>query len=257
MSSESDDEATAISREEGVLSYELYFWIVRSICEKGVVKISDLRKLYQTAVNKDRSVQYRPLQDVLKLVNENLLHWQGWKAVLQDDRLTYVDDNGPKTFNEVLANETERTLGVLKNALMYVFMATKPSSAHPGVIHDELMTYMETSMSTHADHKLTQEHREILKKQISPNVRADFIRKGYLAFSKAVNENDEEVIRYEWGPTAYQNVDPMELVLLFQKLTGMDSAQLAEQTERARELKKNQMEAIQKGAVLQTRGKQH
>lgn len=255
--SDSEDDATPVSREEGVLSNEIYFWIVRGICEKGVVKISELRKLYQNAVAKSRSAQYRPLPELLKLVNENLLHFQGWSAVMQDDRLTYVDVVGGKSYNETTANETERTLGVLKNALMYVFMATKPNSAQPGVTHEELLTYMETSMSTHADHKLTREHLETLKKQISPNSRADFIRKGYLSFSKAGNESEEDVFRYEWGPTALQTVDPTELVLIFQKMTGMDPDQLKEQRERAIALKMKQSEAIKHGAVLQTRGKQN
>lgn len=253
----SDDDAIQTSREDDVLAYEIYFWIIRNISEKGAAKISELRKLYQKTVTKDRSVQYRSLQDMLKFVNKNLAHWQGWNAVLHDDRLSYVSLNDQKAFNEARASETDRTLGVLKNALMYVFMATKPNSSYPGVMHDELMTYMETSISTHADHQLTKEHAELLKKQIAPNSRADFIRKGYLTFSKSVNENDEEVFRYEWGPAANLTVDPVNLVEVFQKLTGMDETQLKEQIERAKELKQKQLEAIKRGAIIPTRGKQN
>ncbi|PIC55859.1 hypothetical protein B9Z55_000960 [Caenorhabditis nigoni] len=240
MSSESEDDAQT-SREEDVLAYEIFFWIIHGMSDKGFVKISELRKLYQKAVTKNRSIQYRSLQEILKIVNKNLAQWQGWDAVLQDDRLTYVNLNEQKVFKANLASETERTLGVLKNALMYIFVATKPNATHPGVTHEELMSYMEASMSTHPDHKLTSEHMELLKKQIAPNPRADFIRKGYLVFSKAVNENEEEVFRYEWGPAALQTVDPVHLVQMFQKLTGVDATQLTEQLERAKELKAKQM----------------
>lgn len=237
----------------GWIFYGVRSWIVRCICEKGVVKISELRKIYQSTVVKDRSVQFRPLPGVLKAVNENLLHWQGWNAVIQDDRLTYVNVNGDAP-NEVRASETERTLGLLKNVLMYVFVATKPQSKHPGVAQEDLMSYMEASMSTHSDRKLSLDHMEFLKKLIAPNARSEFIKKGYLAFTKSVNENDEEVFRYEWGPAARQTVDPLALVQTFQQLTGMKPEMLKEQTERANELKAEQVAAVTRGGVLRTRG---
>nr|pir protein Y23H5A.1 [imported] - Caenorhabditis elegans [Caenorhabditis elegans] len=49
----------------GWIFYGVRSWIVRCICEKGVVKISELRKIYQSTV-----------------------------AVIQDDRLTYVNVKG-------------------------------------------------------------------------------------------------------------------------------------------------------------------
>ncbi|CAI2304983.1 unnamed protein product [Caenorhabditis sp. 36 PRJEB53466] len=253
-SDEENDNTSQITREEERLSYEIYYYINNTICERGVVKISDLKKIYQKAVSNDKSIAFRPLQDVLKTINENFIHWQGWRAVQCDDRITYVDVHKKGSGGDTLPNETERVIGVLKNALMYVFVATKPSSRFPGVTHEDLMNYMESSLSTSADHKLSQSHMELLKKQIAPNARADFIRKGYLTFSKSVNENDEEVFRYEWGPTARQSVDPTELVRLFQKLTGMSSSQLKEQTERAVEMKTYQLDAAKNGVVITTRG---
>uniref|UniRef100_A0A8R1I3E5 MAGE domain-containing protein n=1 Tax=Caenorhabditis japonica TaxID=281687 RepID=A0A8R1I3E5_CAEJA len=222
--------------------------------EKGVVKISDLRKLYQKNVSNDKTVVYRPFVDLLGTVNENLRHWHGWGAVLEEDRLSYVDLNGREPTANSTPDETERIIGVLKNALMFVFVATKPASKNSGVAHDDLMTYLESSISTSVDHKLSSSDMEMLKKQISPNPRAEFIRKGYLSFSKSVNENDEEIYRYEWGPAARQTVDPLELVQVFLKLTGMNPAQMKEQIARAHALRNEQIEAMEKGAVLQTRG---
>uniref|UniRef100_A0A1I7TKL5 MAGE domain-containing protein n=1 Tax=Caenorhabditis tropicalis TaxID=1561998 RepID=A0A1I7TKL5_9PELO len=250
----SDDEDIQTSREEDVLSYEIFFWIVRTINEKGVVKISELRKLYQKVVAKDKSLQIRPLQELLNLVNENLLHWQGWSAVMQDDRMTYVKIDGKKSFNKAVSSETERTLGLLEIVLMYVFVSTKPNSQHPGVPHDDLMAFLESSMSIHDDQKLPQSQLDSLKKLISPSPRADFIKKGYLSFSKSM-ENEEEVFRYEWGVAARQTVDAVQLVKVFQKLTGMEPTQLKEQMERAKLLESEQEESIKRGAVLPTRGK--
>lgn len=251
--SESEDDATQTTREEDVLSYEIYFWIVRSINEKGVVKISDLRKLYQKSVTKDKTVQIRPLPEILKLVNDNLLHFQGWNAVMQDDRITYLNLDRKKAFNMTKPSETERVLGLLEITLMYIFVATKPSAKSPGVTHDELMSFLETTASTRDGHKLTQAQTELLKKLIAPNGRADFVKKGYLSFSKSV-ENDEEVFRYEWGPTSRQSVDPVQLVQMFQKMTSMNSNQLKEQIKRAAELKTEQMVAIEDGVVFPKRG---
>ncbi|CAL2029516.1 unnamed protein product [Caenorhabditis brenneri] len=251
--SEPEDDATQTTREEDVLSYEIYFWIVRSINEKGVVKLSDLRKLYQKSTTKDKTVQIRPLQEILKLVNDNLLHFQGWSAVMQDDRITYVNLERKMTFNLAKPSETERILGLLEITLMYIFVAIKPSAKSPGVTHDELMAYLEATITAGDDHKLSQVETELLKKLISPNARAEFVKKGYISYSKSV-ENDEEVFRYEWGPTSRQSVDPVQLVQMFQKMTGMDSNQLKEQFKRAAELKAQQSLAIEDGVVLMKRG---
>lgn len=255
MSDVSDDDAGApISREEDILSFEIYFWIVRTINEKGFVKLSEVKKIHSAAVAKDKTVQYRSLAEILKLVNDNLSHWQGWSAVMQEDRITYVSLDSKNSSNFQVASETERTLGLLKTALTYVFVATKPSSKHPGVQHEELMTYLRTILSTQDDHSLTESQKDMLKKLIAPNARADFIKKGYLAFHKSV-ENDEEVFRYVWGPTARQTIDPVQLLQVFQKLTGVSPGELKEQTERANILKAEQLELIKRGVVLTTRGK--
>ncbi|CAI5438831.1 unnamed protein product [Caenorhabditis angaria] len=243
--SDRDDEPAQGSREDSRFTAEIYLYLLQELGKRGFVKMADLRKIYATEKSKDGSLYFRPLKEIIKDVEVRFWYFLKWKLSVNEDKICFVNMLKPPPNEQKISNENHRLNGILKAALMYLFVAKTPNAKDPDVLADDLMQFLEIVCSS--GDKITEVESGYLKKLIAPNNKAHFVKNGWISFSKSRNENDEEIFRYDWGPNAKQNVDPMKLVELFQATTNSSTSCLTEQVKRAMDMKEHQIKMAKTG----------
>ncbi|CAB3410790.1 unnamed protein product [Caenorhabditis bovis] len=215
--SDTENDALSLTREEARLTTELFVYIVETL----------------VLVSRNVTISYIYVADAKKVCEAQRSEKN---LFINDDKICFVNLLKMPITEQNMSEESHKINGILKAALMYIFVAKNNTGMEKGVLFEEIIQFLEV-LCTRNNDKLNTEQMNLIKKYIAPNNKAIFIKNGWISFTKSNNENDEDEFRMDWGPVAQQSVDPTKLLELFQNQTDFPVSNLLEQTKRAMELK--------------------